>query len=87
MTDLAVGIAATTRPSRLSGADYRDHDITDADVRLMNQRELWEREKRIQGHMLRVRREERELGLGERTLFDRIRPARGPGLFEERQAG
>jgi hypothetical protein len=81
--DAVDGIAAVTRPGRLAGEDYRDHDLTDADVRLMNAREVWEREKRIQAHTLRVQRELRRRGLVERSLFDSMSPPRGPELFKE----
>jgi hypothetical protein len=83
MYDDAVGIATQTRPGRLAGEDYRDHDLTDADVRLMNHREMWEREKRIQAHTVRVQRELRRRGLVERTLFDALSKPRGPELFKE----
>jgi hypothetical protein len=81
--DDAVGYAAVTRPGRLAGEDFRDHDFTEADLNLMSARERWEREKRIQAIMARVRREDPEYLEAERTLFDLIKPRRGPELFKE----
>jgi hypothetical protein len=81
--DDAVGYAAVTRPGRLAGEDYRDHDFTEADVSLMNARERWEREKRIQAHTVRVQRELKRRGLVERSLFDMLSKPRGPELFKE----